>query len=464
MDQSAPQPAPQPARGCIEAVPAETALARARGNPLRRYPAPDRDGDRLYPLAAPSAVPSFTIGPEDTVFAIGSCFARNIERALSEAGLRVTSREFDLGPIGASLGQASNFFNKYTIHSVLNELRWALERDSFPGADVLCDLGRGRWADPQLGIARLEFPLEQVLEFRHRYLDAMAQVATADLLVVTLGYVESWYDRKLGLYLNLAPPVQAVKAEPGRYEFRVLGHDEVLDGLEQVHALLSRHRGRPPKMLVTVSPVPLLATFRETDVLVANAYSKAVQRAAVESFVARYDGVDYFPSYEFVTLSDPNVAWSRGDYRHVSPDLVDRIMAEVLARYMRRDAGAGGAPGPAAAASTPQALTATMRMLLKLGEVDELRALAEARRDMVDADADALLLEAAAARRQRDLEAAFAALERARALDPARPDALERLITICRPLRRRAAARRLRDQHEGAFPERAAFRARLDWI
>jgi len=75
-------------------------------------------------------------------------------------------------------------------------------------------------------------------------------------------------------------------------------------------------------MLVTVSPVPLLSTFRDVDVLVANTYSKSVQRAAIDEFIADADGVDYFPSYEFVMLSNPTIAWSRGDYRHVNADLV----------------------------------------------------------------------------------------------------------------------------------------------
>ena len=442
----------------IEAVSAAEAFARARGNALRRYPSPERDGDRLYPLASPTARPSFRIGEEDTIFAIGSCFARNVERALAQAGRRVISREFDLGPIGESLGDAANFFNKYSIHSVLNELGWALERDSFPGDRILYDTGGGRYSDAQLGMARLDFPVEQILDFRRRYLDAMARVAEADVVIVTLGYVETWFDRSLGLYLNIAPPQAAVKAEPERFEFRVLSYGDVLDGLTRLHALLQRHRTKPLKMLVTVSPVPLLATFRDIDVLVANAYSKSVQRAAIEEFVARHDGVDYFPSYEFVTLSNPAVAWSRGDYRHVSPDLVNRIMSNVLDRYV------GDAAPDAASEMSPEALLSSMRMLMKLDDFAGVRALAEEQRPLTDASIDALMFEAAAARRLGDLEAAWQVLTRAAELAPGRPDPVERMITLCRPLRRRDAALALRDRHARDFPERAAFRERLGWL
>lgn len=445
----------------IEAVPASEALARARGNRLRRYPSPERDGDRLYPLAAPTAKPSFSIEDDDTIFAIGSCFARNVERALDAAGRRVISREFELGPIGESLGDAANFFNKYSIHSVLNELGWALERESFPGAKILYAHGGGQFSDAQLGMARLDFPVEQILDFRHRYLDAMARVAEADVVIVTLGYVETWYDRSLGLYLNVAPPQAAVKAEPERFEFRVLSYADVLDGLERLHALLLRHRQKPLKMLVTVSPVPLLATFRDMDVLVANAYSKAVQRAAIEEFVAGRGGVDYFPSYEFVTLSNPAVAWSRGDYRHVSPDLVNRIMSDVLDRYVGQGPRGSGAT---VSELTPEALISSMRMLAKLGDHKALRSLAAQERRLVDDSIDALMFEATAARRLGDLDGAYAVLTRAARIAPGRPDPVERLITLCRPLKRREEARSLCDRHAREFPERSAFRERLDWL
>lgn len=441
----------------IERLTADQAMLRARRNDLRRYPSPERDGERLYPLASPTVTPSFRIEEGDTIFAIGSCFARNVEKALESAGRRVLSREFDLGEIGASLEDPANFFNKYSIHSVLNEVRWALERETYPGAEAIYEVGPGRYVDAQLGMARLDFPIETILAFRHRYLDAMAAVAHADVLILTLGYVETWFDRKLGLYLNVVPPTQLIKAEPDRFEFRVLSYGDVLAGLNDLHALLLRHRTRPLKMLVTVSPVPLLATFRDMDVLVANAYSKSVQRAALEEFVMGKEGVDYFPSYEFVTLSNPAVAWSRGDYRHVSADVVTRIMDDVLRRYVGGDSAAQGS-------LSPEALRSTARMLSRLGHHEELITLCNRHRALADADAEVLLLEAAAARRLDRLEASFSALARAQVLAPDRPDALERMILLCRPMRQKARARELLERHAQSFPARAGFREKVTWI
>ncbi len=451
--------------GNIERLGAGDALKRASENSLRKYPSPEKDGDRLYPLAAPTCRPSFTIGETDTIFAIGSCFARNVEKSLEAAGKRVLSREFELGPIGESLGDAANFFNKYSIHSVTNEIRWALERDTFPGEAILYPLGKGKYCDPQLGIAKLEFPVSEILDFRHRYLDAVAQVAEADVIILTLGYVETWYDTELDLYLNVSPPAPLVKASPDRFEFRVLSYGDVIEGLNELYEVLLRHRKKPLKMLVTVSPVPLLATFRDMDVLVANAYSKSVQRAALDEFLIGKDGVDYFPSYEFVILSNPTVAWSRGDFRHVSPDIVNRIMSNVLTNYVE-GASAGipaGPEGAGASALNSEALLSSVRLMLKLEDYQAIVDLTDQNREVADDSVDVLLAEAAAMRHLERLDDAYTVLDRATGLAPGRPLPLERLIMICRPLRRLDNARSLIAQHGQRFPGRTDFRDRIDW-
>lgn len=444
----------------IEQIGADIAFERARKNNLRRYPSPERDGDRLYPLASPTCKPSFKIEPEDTIFAIGSCFARNVEKSLESVGKKILSREFQLGPIGESLGEAANFFNKYSIQSVTNEVRWALERDQFPGEDLLYEVGKGSYSDCQLGMAKLDFPVADILDFRHRYLDTMAHVASADVIILTLGYVETWYDTHLDLYLNVPPPTTMIKKHENRFEFRVLSYSDVLQGLNELFDLLKKHRSKPLKMLVTVSPVPLLSTFREMDILVANAYSKSVQRAALDEFLLDKAGVDYFPSYEFVTLSNPTVAWSRGDYRHVSPDVVNRIMSNVLANYVVAE---GGAAAQQPAMLSPEALLSSLRMMSKLDEHQAVVDLVGANRHIADASVDILLMEAAGLRHINRIDAASATLRKAVDLAPGRPIPLERLIMMCRPLRKLDEAGALLADHARLFPDRQEFRDRIDW-
>jgi hypothetical protein len=435
------------------------AFATAKRNALRRYPSPKHDGARLYPLVSPAVSPQFSVSAQDSIFAIGSCFARNLEGALHAAGMNVLSRDPDLGPIGENVGAASNYLNKYTAASILNDLKWALERDSFPGEKIIYPVDENTFCDPQLGLVRLPYPLPEIMDMRERYLNVMAQAIDADVVIITLGYVETWYDKELDLYLNIAPPPKLCKAQPDRFEFRVLGFNDVLQALNEIYALLKKHRTKPLKILLTVSPVPLISTFRDVDILVANTYSKSVQRAAAETFVSDKSDVDYFPSYETVTLSNPEVSWSRGDYRHVSPDVVARIMSNVLVSYAPDMEVSGVHQGRA---MTDGAVMATARMLIKLNEADELAELFCANRAIFSAH-EALLSEVSSAlqRGGKLTEAADAVhelVERA----PERPVLLQQLISIvAQDPENHQKTRALLATHAKRFPGREVFRKRV---
>lgn len=318
----------------IEIIPAAQAMETVRRNAQARYPRPDLGSERLFPFPRPAGRPSFRIARDARVFTMGSCFAREVDKALKRIGFDIISRD---GALAASVereGRDEALYNKYVVHSILNEIRWALDPACpYPGAAALAPSGSNGWCDLQLGGTPFSGTQEEMLAFREVYCASMRRIAEADVVIITLGLIEAWRDEYSGLFLNIAPNPRMVKAEPDRFTLHVLDYAEVLDGLEQIHALLARYGKPGAKMLVTVSPVALLSTFRDQDVLVANTYSKAVQRAAVEAFVQRHEGVDYFPSYEFVALGDPKTNWG-ADYRHVHPQIVQRIMADVMARYV----------------------------------------------------------------------------------------------------------------------------------
>jgi hypothetical protein len=58
-----------------------------------------------------------------------------------------------------------------------------------------------------------------------------------------------------------------------------------------------------------------------------------VLRAAAEKFCARHENVDYYPSFETVTLSSRSVAYA-GDYIHAQGGMVWINVARMLARYV----------------------------------------------------------------------------------------------------------------------------------
>ncbi|WP_374674080.1 GSCFA domain-containing protein [Ideonella sp.] len=337
----------------IEVIPAEQAWATYRRNTLARWPTREQP-DRLSPLAAPQARQVFGLTGSERVFCIGSCFAREIENALVALGFDVLSvmREFPRSPNRQRSDRG--MLNKYNTATILNELRWAFgEGPAYRHEDVLVGLpGDTLLQDLQLsGPWYAEEPVH-AHAFRDAFNAFFRRIAEADVVVLTLGLSEVWKDAATGLYLNHAPTEAMVAAWPGRFSLHVLDAQETLAQLEAIDALLGRHLRPGWRLLLTVSPVPLWSTFRDQDVLLANTYSKAVLRTCAEQFTVGRPHVSYFPSYEFVTLSEPALVWREDDFRHVDPRFVDLIMASVMAQYGL----GGGAPAKLLADSRDRVL------------------------------------------------------------------------------------------------------------
>jgi len=82
---------------------------------------------RLFEPAIPDS--GFRIDRDDALFAIGSCFARGIEKAMVGAGFDVRSAalEFDDFELRVEGVTGLGFMNKYTTHSIRAEIEWALD-------------------------------------------------------------------------------------------------------------------------------------------------------------------------------------------------------------------------------------------------------------------------------------------------------------------------------------------------
>jgi hypothetical protein len=94
------------------------------------------------------------------------------------------------------------------------------------------------------------------------------------------------------------------------YEFRVSRYAENLANLERIHAIMARYNP-DCRILVTVSPVNLWATFRrDLDVISASCNSKSTLRAAADEFVSRHANVFYFPAFEMATIYQPIIGRS----------------------------------------------------------------------------------------------------------------------------------------------------------
>jgi hypothetical protein len=293
--------------------------------------APGTAWDRLQePLFTPEISPRFSIERTDSVFAIGSCFAREIETRLAAIGFDVASRTRAFERFGPPQVEAWPFgyANKYNPFAILNELRWALDPTcTFPDAAIV-EIGPGEWHDPHAHPIFGRLPLQTALDQHTTLTNLTAGITSCRVVVITLGLIEAWFDTRLGLYANSTPWL--VQHVQDRYRFRVLDHREVMDALHAVHSILSKFGHREVEIVVTVSPVPLEATFTGEDIVIANMHSKSLLRTAASEWAAGYRNVHYFPSYEIATNSDRNATWHL-DGRHVRADAVAHIL-DVFAR------------------------------------------------------------------------------------------------------------------------------------
>jgi hypothetical protein len=279
--------------------------------------------------------PTFKLVKGEPVFAIGSCFARGIEKVLRSRGFQVVSAADDFGHLQASNRDVTplGFTNKYTTYSMLNELCWALDTAvKFPEASLV-DLDEKRCIDPHINPTLKITDRAGTLERRRIIGEVNARIRGCRVVFMTLGLVEVWYDREAGVHLNTTPTRDMQQRYPRRYEFAVSNYVQNLENMQKLHALLTKHGHPELQIVVTTSPVPLNATFSGQDIVTANTYSKSTLRAVAQDFAAAHANVQYFPSYEIVMNSTRSRSWER-DLRHVRGDMTNHVMNVFMRNFV----------------------------------------------------------------------------------------------------------------------------------
>jgi hypothetical protein len=87
------------------------------------------------------------------------------------------------------------------------------------------------------------------------------------------------------------------------------------------------------KIILTVSPVPLIATYEDRHVIVSTTYSKSALRAAADTLVRHNLQCDYFPSYEIITGSYTRGVFFENDLRSIKEDGIGFVMQLFMKHY-----------------------------------------------------------------------------------------------------------------------------------
>lgn len=309
----------------------------------------------------PVVAPRFRIGPADRMATAGSCFAQHIARYMMQSGYHYyvpeaghplldqdTRQLFNYGTFSARYG------NIYTVRQLLQLLERAYGLRQ-PVDDLWIRARKGGGTahiDPFRPYVQPDgfSSLQEYHADRAQHFAAIRQIVEhSDVFVFTLGLTEAWENADDGTVYAICPGCGEGTHQPGQHRFHNFTVAEVSDDL---CAAIDFMRARNPalRILLTVSPVPLIATFTDQHVLAATTYSKAVLRVAAQMARERYDCVDYFPSFEIITAAAARGAYYGPDLREVEEVGVAHAMRCFFRNYLQQGATAGATAGTTAGA------------------------------------------------------------------------------------------------------------------
>lgn len=299
----------------------------------------------------PVTNPPFQIAPRDLVATAGSCFAMHISKRLRSGGFRFFLAEKPTGPADGVEARgyydfSARYGNIYTARQLLQLFQRAfgyfapLERSWQRVGGGLCDPFRPR-IEPR-GFASQE---ELLADLRAHKAAVRRMFLKLNVLVFTLGLTEAWRSRRDGAIYPVAPGVVGGTYDPTLYEFVNFSVSDVVSDLREFIAKL-RVVNPKARLILTVSPVPLVATAEDRHVLVSTTYSKSVLRVASEEIVRSHEGVCYFPSYEIITGSHAPHEYFAPDRRSVTEAGIDHVMRIFMTRMTRGKPMPPQAPRP----------------------------------------------------------------------------------------------------------------------
>ena len=270
------------------------------------------------------------IGTSDKIASAGSCFAQNIARYLTDRNFNYNICEpapiffdrdqaFDWG-----YGQFScRFGNIYTILQLEQLLERALGRRHVAAVDQFWQNADGKWFDllrPRIN--RYGFDSREVAELDTRqHLAAVLEMfRTSSVFIFTYGLIEYWYDDRDGTVFPTAPGCGYGTFDSSRHKAGLMGVGDVVRSTQSVMKMI-REINPEIKVIVTVSPVPLLATHRNMNIVQASVHSKSTLRVAVEECLPLLEQFYYFPSYEIVTQYCSEPIWDKTGRNPSQPSL-----------------------------------------------------------------------------------------------------------------------------------------------
>ena len=273
---------------------------------------------------APIPAKRFLLTAQDSIATAGSCFAQNVAKHLKARG---GARFLEAEPIAADQPVFSALFGNIYTARQLTQIAEEAQGARRPH-DIAWKRADGRFVDALRPTMFADGFADEAAAraARTKHLAAVRSLfCECTVFIFTLGLTEAWRSKRDGTVYPLAPGVIADPAAPDEFEFHNFGYEEVRDDLEQFIARL-KAINPAARFLLTVSPVPLTATYTGEHVLVATTHSKSILRAAASALTAKHDHVFYFPAYEIITGNFSRARYYDDNLRTITPAGVAHVM------------------------------------------------------------------------------------------------------------------------------------------
>lgn len=283
----------------------------------------------------------FNIPPNEKIATAGSCFAQHISRHLKKNGYNVLDVEPPPPGLPENLHQkfgfsmySARYGNIYTVRQLL-QLAQEVAGEWTPQNYIWEK--NGKYYDalrPAVEPEGLDSP-EEVVEHRQFHISRVKVLfKNLDLFIFTLGLTEMWVHEESGTVYSTCPGTLVGEFDESLYKFKNAQFGEIIKDFNEFQNVLSNVRGgKPFKVLLTVSPVPLTASASGKHVLTSTVYSKSTLRSVAGQLSTNQGHVDYFPSYEIVTNPRMHSTGFSENLRSVRDETVDTVMKHFFAEH-----------------------------------------------------------------------------------------------------------------------------------
>ncbi|WP_083967102.1 GSCFA domain-containing protein [Methylosinus sp. R-45379] len=281
---------------------------------------------------------TLSLSRADAIATAGSCFAQHLSRTIMRQGFNYLVTEAYQerpGTVDENYGVfPARFGNVYTSRQLLQlfDRAYGLFRPKV-------DWWRGRQGEiidpfrPRIQATGFH-DVDLMRADRESHLAAVREMfECCKVFIFTLGLTETWLSKIDGSAFPLAPGVVATETPGDEAEFHNLSAAEVIKDLEEFLEKFSLVNPSA-NIILTISPVSLIATYEDRHVLVSTIASKSILRAAAEDICRRYRQVSYFPSYEIIVGPQSGGRFYAPDLREVAPEGVDYVMSIFSRHYL----------------------------------------------------------------------------------------------------------------------------------